>query len=115
MQHFRSWVGFGKLFPISTSKAIVEKHYRKNVKFARAEDEMRISLKNVMQARQSSKTICRKQSTIESPLTKSLTVQLTRLTAHEIAQALGENIRIMPTEVTSNDTGIAKYNLRNRK
>lgn len=113
MQHFRSWIGFGKLFPISSSKAIVEKHYRRNVKFSRAEDEMQISLKKVSQNQQSNKSIGRPKKAVKAPQTKSITIRLTRLTERDIAKALGKNIRTVPIEDASNN-GTHKYNLRKK-
>lgn len=59
------------MFPISASEAIVGKHYKKNTKFAPAEDEMRFPLERfVIQGRQPINLIGRQGRAIESPSTE---------------------------------------------
>ena len=94
MKYFRSWIGFGNLFPISASKAIVGKHYKANVKFARAEDEMRVCLRNAIQSRPSIHPIGRRKRAIEKAL------------AGDCSDWLN-----LPTK----EVNKAKYNLRKRK
>lgn len=113
MKYFRSWIGFGNLFPISASKAIVEKHYKTNVKFARAEDEMRVCLRNVIQGRPSIHPIGRRERAIKDK-TSSPVVLITRLTQQQITKALAGDFSDwlnLPIKKVST----AKYNLRKRK
>lgn len=115
MKYFRSWIGFGNLFPISASKAIVEKHYKTNVKFARAEDEMRVCLRNAIQSRPSIHPIGRRKRAIEDKTSSnSPVILITRLSQQQIAKALAGDCSDwlnLPTK----EVNKAKYNLRKRK
>lgn len=117
------------MFPISASEAIVKKHYKRNAKFARAEDEMRSSLEHVIRGRQSIHPIGRQERAIEAPPTarkeRSITeysssaispvIRIKRLSQQQITKALNGDLSDWPEKLPTKEINSIKYNLRKRK
>lgn len=140
----RAWVGFKNLFPLSASQAILDQFYRRNVRFARAVDELNISL-NTIRGRPPihtrpnvNKPILERHRAIEfNPQTQSETqsshanlsviktvhellqtgpiVLLKRLTQEEIERALRSGRLSEKNASNCDETMPKKYNLRRRK
>lgn len=104
----RAWIGFQNLSPISAAKKFLDKFYNKNQKFTRAEDEMRITLSNVVKGRRPIRQ--KDEQKIEK---KDVSVKLIRLTPQQIFKAVNGDLSDFERKCI-NDNIKKRYNLRNR-
>lgn len=123
---------------MSAAQSINDKYYGKNMKFSRAEDEMRLTMKSSIKGRPPIHPSVEQSRHSKSISVKDVTVRLKRLTQQEIERALkGDLSHFYSSKSVTDDANIMtdqkpveneikidkskkndfkrKYNLRSRK